>query len=158
MFARNTQDDYRQMCNLDVRGWEDKPEGDQLAVYQNFKDELIQRTDGRYETSLPWKANHPDLPTNFAVAKARFNTLTRKLENQLEMYKAYDGVIRKQIQEGIVELAPEKSESQEYHLPHKPVVEETAETTKLRIVYDASAKAGYNSPSLNECLEIGPSL
>ena len=158
MFARNTQDDYMQMCNLDVLGLEDKPEGDQLAVYQDFKDQLLQRTDGRYETYLPWKANHPDLPTNFAVAKARFNSLTRKLENQPEMYKAYDDVIRKQIQEGIVEIAPEKPENKEHYIPHKPVVKETAETTKLRIVYDASAKANYTSPSLNECLEIGPPL
>ena len=60
MMANNTQEDYMQMCNLDVLGLEDKPGGDQLAVYQDFKDQLVQRPDGRYETSLPWKANHPD--------------------------------------------------------------------------------------------------
>ena len=35
---------------------------------------------------------------------------------------------------------------------------EGAESTKLRIVYDASAKPNSSSPSLNECLEVGPPL
>ena len=41
-----------------------------------------------------------------------------------------------------------------YYIPHKPVVRETAETTKVRIVYDASTKAR----SLNQCLNPGPPL
>lgn len=35
---------------------------------------------------------------------------------------------------------------------------EAAESTKLRIVYDASARESEKSPSLNECLEAGPPL
>ena len=35
---------------------------------------------------------------------------------------------------------------------------EQAESTNVRIVYDASAKANKDSPLLNECLEIGPPL
>ena len=42
--------------------------------------------------------------------------------------------------------------SREFYIPHKPVVCESAETTKLRVVYDASARAHYEAPSLNECL------
>ena len=74
------------------------------------------------------------------------------------MYKAYDDVIRKQIEEGIVEIAPQRSEGKEHYIPSKSVIKETAETTKLRIVYEAPAKANHKSPSLTECLEIGPAL
>ena len=35
---------------------------------------------------------------------------------------------------------------------------ESAESTKLRIVYDAWARTNENSPSLNECLNPGPPL
>ena len=35
---------------------------------------------------------------------------------------------------------------------------QSAETTKLRIVYDASAHAQEKAPSLNECLYAGPPL
>ena len=38
------------------------------------------------------------------------------------------------------------------------VIRETAETTKLRVVYDASAKANEKAPSLNDCLNPGLAL
>ena len=44
------------------------------------------------------------------------------------------------------------------HCPHKAVVKERAESTKTRIVYDASARASPDSPSLNECSKPGPPL
>ena len=45
-----------------------------------------------------------------------------------------------------------------YYIPHKPVIRKAAESTKIRIVYNASAKASESSPSLNDCLETGPPL
>ena len=38
------------------------------------------------------------------------------------------------------------------------MIRESAETTKRRVVYNASAKPNKDSVSLNECLETGPSL
>ena len=66
--------------------------------------------------------------------------------------------IKEQIRESIVELAPEEPTGEEFYLPHKPVLKESAESTKLRIVYDASARPDGTSPSLNEYLETGPPL
>ena len=43
-----------------------------------------------------------------------------------------------------------------HYLPHHPVVREDKSTTKLRIVYDASAKTC--GLSLNDCLYSGPKL
>ena len=40
----------------------------------------------------------------------------------------------------------------------KAVVREAAQTTKVRIVYDASAKSSSKNVSLNECFEIGHPL
>ena len=45
-----------------------------------------------------------------------------------------------------------------FHLLHRPVIRETAETTKLRIVYHSSSKPTKNSASLNDYLEMGPPL
>ena len=49
-------------------------------------------------------------------------------------------------------------DGREFYIPHKAVVRENAESTKIRIVYDASARANTSVPSINECLEIGPPL
>ena len=44
-----------------------------------------------------------------------------------------------------------------HYLPHHPVIRRDKETTKLRVVDDASAKMNGH-PSLNDCLYSGPSL
>ena len=40
-----------------------------------------------------------------------------------------------------------------HYLPHHAVIKEDKQTSKLRIVYDASARS--NEPSLNDCLYAG---
>ena len=72
------------------------------------------------------------------------------------MLERYDSVIQDQLAQGIVERVEGEAKEREFYIPHKPVIRETAESTKLRIVYDASARASEKAPSLNECLEIGP--
>ena len=44
-----------------------------------------------------------------------------------------------------------------HYLPHHPVVRKDRETTKVRVVYDASSKES-GGPSLNQCLYTGPPL
>ena len=48
--------------------------------------------------------------------------------------------------------------NKKFYLPHKPVFREGAETTKLKVVSDASAKPSRESLLLNECLGKGPPL
>ena len=62
----------------------------------------------------------------------------------------YADIIREQPEEGVVEKAPAKVTGK--------VIRENAESTKLRVVYDASARAYDGVPSLNECLHTGPPL
>ena len=48
--------------------------------------------------------------------------------------------------EGIIENASTSSGNREFYVPHKPVSRMCAESTKLRIMYDASAKAHNTAP------------
>ena len=82
----------------------------------------------------------------------------RKLRSQGTIER-YDQVIQDQIEAGIVErVSGPVTRRREFYIPHKPVLRESAETTKLRVVYDASAHANSGAPSLNECLNPGPPL
>ena len=138
-------------------GIEDKPEGDQNMLYDEFKEQLQQGEDGRYQTGLMWKPNHPKLYDNKSGSIGRLKNLVTKLRKDPKLLEQYDQQIHKCLEEGIIEKAPDDIKGKEFYLPHKAVVKENAETTKVRIVYDASAKP-EGSPSLNECLETGPPL
>ena len=74
---------------------------------------------------------------------------------QLENYHA---IMQEQLTEGIIEEASMEPKGREFYIPHKPVLRESEESMKLRIIYDASARAYESAPSLNDCLEIGPPL
>lgn len=149
--------DLENLCRLDVLGLEDSPTGDQDTIYKEFQEQLVRSPEGWYETGLPWKGNHPTLPNNKSGSLRRLDSLVRKLEKS-NLLQQYDEVIKDQLEEGIVERTQESVQEREFYIPHKPVVREAAESTKLRIVYDASARASDNSTSLNECLNPGPPL
>ena len=52
---------------------------------------------------------------------------------------------------------PEQAKPHHY-IPHHCIIKPGSNTTKIRIVYDASAKTKSNNKSLNDCLERGPLL
>ncbi|XP_028414200.1 uncharacterized protein LOC114537261 [Dendronephthya gigantea] len=135
----------------------DKHENDQEAVYQEFKEQLERDEAGWYQTSLQWKRNHPSLPTNETGGKKQLEHLVRKLKKN-ELYEDYNNIIQEQLQKDIVEPAPEIASGNEFYIPHKAVVKKEAESTKLRVVYDASARENESAFSLNDCLHPGPAL
>ena len=112
-----------------------------------------------YEVKMPFKEQHPLLPDNYDVAKSRLNSLLKKLRADPKIAKEYNRVFLEQLERGIIERV-DPNESTEvgkvFYLPHKHVIREDKDTTKLRVVFDASAKR--DGPSLNDCLYPGPSL
>ena len=112
---------------------------------------------GWYETALPWKGGHPPLPNNKTGSLKRLASLVQRLKRNGKL-EDYDAIILKQLEEGVVEEAEEPAQVKEFYIPHKAVIRESSETTKMRIGYDASARAYDTAPSLNERLESGPPL
>ena len=113
---------------------------------------------------LIWKENHPPLQNNEKSSLGRLNNSIRNL-NRSKNPEAYDKIMQKQIARGIVEKVTESGKCEEtqnnekiFYMPHRAVIRESAESTKLRIVYDASAKTNNSTFSLNDCLETGPTL
>ena len=147
--------DYELLCSLDVLGLADSLAGDQQEVYREFCEQLSRNTEeGWYETVLPWKNDHPHLPSNREGSLRRLRNQVVKLR-QVGNLQEYDEIIQDQLKEGVVEPAPSEPVGREYYMPHCMVIKESAETTKLRVVYDCSAQGGKGLPSLNDCLEPG---
>ena len=71
------------------------------------------------------------------------------------MIDKYDEIIQEQLKEGIVKRVVKEPKERVFYILHKPVNRETVTTTKLRIVFDTSAKP---SEERNESLETSPPL
>ena len=131
---------------------------DENSVQDKFE-ETVTFTGKRYEVQLPWKEGHPMLPDNFDLSAAHLHHLVRKLQTDKDLLREYDELIRNQVALEIVEEVPANSNPatwKVHYIPHHPVIRRDKETTKVRIVYDASARK--SGPSLNDCLHSGPSL
>lgn len=128
----------------------------EAEIRTNFQTCIDKTDDGRYEVPLLWKEGHLPLPNNRDLAMKRLETTTRKLHEQ-DLFNSYDDVLSEWKQLDIIEeVAPQESMVNGHYLPHRAVVKENS-TTRVRPVFDASARKG-TEPSLNQCLESGPNL
>ena len=118
---------------------------DECSVYDNFEKGILCNGE-RYQVSLPWKESHPPLPDNYDLALRRLNGLLRRLRQSPEILHHAMLLYRAESKENNVR--------QIHYLPHHAVLREDKATTKLRVVYDASAKT--KGPALNDCLYAGP--
>ena len=80
LLTQTSKTDNEELCQLDVLGLADAPTGDQGVVYEEFKEQLRRGEEGWYETGLPWKGNHPPLPSNKDGSLRRLRSLLQKLE------------------------------------------------------------------------------
>ena len=104
----------------------------------------------------------PVLLNNYFSAIARLDNMLRKLKQNKTHAQLYNDVVQQYIKDDIVELiqdpvANDKNRTDVYYMPHRAIVKEARETTKVRPVFDASAKtpSGF---SLNDHILPGPSL
>ena len=129
-------------------------------VWSDFE-ASIERVEGRYSVGLPWRDGMAErLKSNRASAQKRLANLNLRLERDDKLRDSYHDFFQLMEDQGIVEEVPEEeieTTRPVYYLPHHPVVKETSVSTKVRPVFDASAKA-YNGLSLNDCMHTGPNL
>lgn len=121
-----------------------------------FNQTITRHQDGRLIVRLPFKMDSSSdsfLGESITSAKRRFFQLERRFARNPDLKKEYMKGVHEYLQLG---HAKKVDMSQAYHIiPHHAVVKESSLTTKLRIVFDASAKTS-NGFSLNDRLYIGP--
>ena len=137
--------------NLDVIGISE----DETAKEENFS---IKFENGRYKVELPFKESHLQLADHYTLSKKCLEQLKSRLDKNEELKRNYDDVIQEQLNCGVIEKVEDAgSIGNVTYLPHREIIRNDKTSTKLRIVFDASAKR-TNYVSLNEVLYKGPSL
>ncbi len=157
MPATNTKQDLdktvHKLWDLDSLGIRVEDE-----VHEGVIDDIL-FTGERYSVGLPWKVGHAYLPTNYNNSLSRLKSQLKKLRLNPDILEMYNNVISEQVEMGVIEQVSLLEQAQQIHyIPHQAVCRENAETTKLRVVYDASCKDRKSGVSLNECLHVGPAL
>lgn len=126
-------------------------------VHENFYDDTY-FNGRRYVTSLPFKPDVEFVPDNYKICYRRLLGLITNLNKDAQLKEDYIKVFESYEKEGIISRCHDSGLPGHVHyLPHRPVVRSDKETTKVRPVFDASAKE-KGGMSLNDCLYAGPSL
>lgn len=125
---------------------------------EHFKSTHSRTTEGRYCVSLPFKAFHPPLGTSRTQAEKRFLSLERKLQGQPQLHESYRNFMCDyELRGHMTKCDPHDLDSASYYLPHHGVMKTSGDTSKIRVVFDASAKTSTGI-SLNDTLMTGPKL
>ena len=104
------------------------------------------------------KENHQILGDNYNLSRTRLSSTVNKQHKNPDLLKEYTRIMTEQENLGIIEEINSEEESEvllskTYYMLHHAVVRDDKETTKVRVVYDASSKE--QGVSLNEVLEPG---
>ncbi|XP_071127721.1 uncharacterized protein [Mytilus edulis] len=147
---------------IESLGVEDKTGNTENDEFQKMYEETaISFNNNRYIAKLPWKAEHPPLPTNKAVAFRRTESVIKRLQKEPKLLLKYGEIIDEQEKRGFIERVDNEEINQNiklHYIPHHPVKKDSV-TTPIRIVYDCSCKQTPDSASLNDCLlNVPPKL
>ncbi|XP_070571138.1 uncharacterized protein [Ptychodera flava] len=147
--------DFWSMEAIGIRDSYEESDDDRALEHFN---ETVKFENGRYHVKWPWKEEQPDLPENRELAYGRLKTLVQKLSKNPDLLEKYDAIIEEQRRREIIEQLTDASEvgHKKHYIPHHAVINPMKTSTKVRIVYDASAKVTRDSKNLNECLYRGP--
>jgi len=135
-----------------------------LSVDENHCETLFEQTtersnDGRFIVRLPFCKEHRPIGDNRDIALKRLNQLESKFKGDNIFHNRYVNFMREYVNLGYMSIVNESiAESKPIvYLPHHGVVKEHSSSTKLRVVFDASAK-NSKGVSLNDVLLVGPTL
>ena len=149
----------RQFWQIDHEHLSDRPLTTDEQKALNVVTSSLERDGNRYQVSLPWRVK-PDelaLPDSYSTALRRLQQTEKSLLKNPERAAAYGQVIAKHLENGYVsKVPPDQVPEPGWYLPHFPILRPDKATTKLRIVFDASAKS--SGVALNDLLYTGPKL
>ncbi|UYV68600.1 hypothetical protein LAZ67_6000173, partial [Cordylochernes scorpioides] len=153
--------DLENLWKLDAVGVSDaevekKTQSLQAEMEEHFAHTTTRDIEGRYEVALPWVQDKERIPSNRDLAENQLSSVRRKLEEVGDMNE-YGQIFEECINQGIIEYSREDKLDGVHNLPHRPVYKRNSQTSKIRPVFNASARK-RDKLSLNDCLDKGPNL
>ena len=147
------------------RFWEieETPHTKYLTEEENQCEEIFinnhrRNYDGRYIVKLPMRSNIGQLGKSRPQAVARLLQMERKFKINKDLHQEYVKFMNDYINLGHMEkISKEVLTNTSCYLPHHAVFKKGSTSTKLRVVFDASAKT-TNGLSLNDKMFTGPTL
>ena len=122
----------------------------------HFAENTTRDKTGRYIVALPFRRDNNGIGESRLQALERLHSLFKRFNKNPDLYHKYNAVIQEYIQLNHMSETKVIAENG-YYLPHHAVIKESSATTKLRVVFDASAKTS-NGYSLNDNLAVGPTI
>ena len=133
---------------------------EERTVIQHFEEKHTRSATGRFIVPLPKNPQNKPLGESRAQAVRIFLSLERSLYSKGQFHE-FSTVMGEYLEMGHAEQVPpgdlEKSHTDTFYLPMHAVRKEHSTTTKLRVVFDASAKTS-TGVSLNDTLLVGPTV
>ncbi|XP_044745188.1 uncharacterized protein LOC123307050 [Coccinella septempunctata] len=124
---------------------------------EEFYSNIVRRDEHGYTVKLPFKKSTTQLGESKQRTLARLFQLENKLDKDEKLSPMYKEFMQEHIALGHMKIASSNNSAKGYYIPHQPVLKEERDTTKLRVVFDASAKTSTGL-SLNDILHTGPKL
>ena len=133
---------------------------DESAAVNHFEKHHTRLENGRFLVPLPKKAGMKPLGESRSQAVRRFLTFERSLHSK-GLFPEFKPVIDEYFTMGHAEPVPavdlEKPPHSVFYLPMQAVKKPSSTTTKVRAVFDASARTSTGI-SLNDTLLVGPTV
>lgn len=133
---------------------------EERSVVRHFEQTHSRSEMGRFIVPLPKDPQSPPIGESRSQAVRRFLTLERSLYAKGQLQEFSD-VMEEYFHLNHAEAVPqedlEKPVKDTFYLPMHAVRKEHSTTTKLRVVFDASAKSA-SGVSLNDTLLVGPTI
>ena len=131
---------------------------EELECEEHFQKNVQRTESGRYCVSLPFNKKRYDLGNSKNTAFQRLYSLERRFEKDSFLKTTYSECIQGYLKESHLTLVSNcEPIDQGFYLPHHAVVKSSSLTTKVRVVFDGSAKTS-SGISLNDTLLVGPTI
>ncbi|XP_066585086.1 uncharacterized protein [Prorops nasuta] len=122
----------------------------------HFKETVTRHESGRYIVRLPFRTRREIFVGSKENAAKRYAVLENRFSKNDTLKEAYTKTFKEYLELEHMSLIDDADDGG-YYMPHHAVVKEASCTTKLRVVFDASAK-DQEGISLNDLLKIGPTI